>query len=695
MITILTEKPCVAETIARIVGADQKQAGYFEGPKYYVTWTLGHLISLAPPASYGYPKLTTEQLPLIPSSFKLIIRQHTTPKGPVTDPTAIRQLKIIDEVISKSESIIVATDPGQEGELIFRWLYAYLGYTKPFRRLWISSLTDEAIRDGLAHLRDGHDFDALHAAAECRAKADWLVDLNANQTIANASGLGNNSLGRVLAPTLSMICSRYLDNRSFIPSTGRQLAMTLRKGNALRRFIHSERIGNRTKADEYYKRLGKCLTATITVSVRRKCYQRPPMLYDLTALLQDGCVSLDFTSEQTLDIVQTLYERRLISFPRTGSRHIPESAMATIPALLERIFAQKEFSGLRENIDAKRLPGWNVDKKVTGYHAIIPTGIQPPKSLTEEERQVYRLIVLRMIEAFSPRCEKALSLVEADADGLLFRSRTFQVVRPGWRSICRRDEDRDPDETGEDADTVAEFFVGEDVEIAGWNLGKSHSVPKPLYTEASLLEAMTCPGKDDFAGSKRSVETLGLGTPASRAGIISELFKREYVECSAKKIIPTERGLYLFEALKGTLLTDVSRAEQFENDLARIERQEMEPEHFMQTLSSYVRQLTDEISSTNFTSTASAIACPKCRDGKMILQRKIVKCNCEKCGFVLSRSVLNRLLTDKQIEQLLTDGQTEVIEGFRNKGRKFDAALKLDADFKIMCVSVDRAERER
>lgn len=692
MITILTEKPCVAETIARIVGANQKQAGYFVGPEYYVTWTLGHLISLAPPASYGYPKLTAEQLPLIPSSFKLIIRQHTTPKGKATDPAAIRQLKIIDEVFSKSESIIVATEPGQEGELIFRWLYAYLGYTKPFRRLWISSLTDEAIRDGMAHLCDGHDSDALYAAAECRAKANWLVDLNANQAIANASGLGNNSLGRVLAPTLSMICSRYLDNRSFIPSTGRQLAMTLRKGNALRRFIHSERIGNRTKADEYYKRLGKCLTATITVSVRRKCYQRPPLLYDLTSLLQDGCVSLDFTSEQTLDIAQTLYEKRLISYPRTGSRHISANVMATIPDILEGIFAQKEFSELRVNIDAKRLPGWNVDKKVTGYHAIIPTGIQPPKNLTEEERQVYRLIVLRMVEAFTPRCEKALSLVEADADGLLFRSRTLQVVRPGWRAICRRDEDRDPDET--DEDNIAEFFVGEDVEIAGWNLGKSHSVPKPLYTEASLLEAMTWPGKDDFTGSKRSVETHGLGTPASRAGIIAELFKREYVECSAKKIIPTERGLYLFEALKGTLLTDVSRAEQFENDLARIERQEI-PEHFMQGLSSYVRQLTDEISSTNFTSTASAIACPKCHDGKMILQRKIAKCNNEKCGFVLSRAVLNRLLTDNQIEQLLTVGQSEVIEGFRNKGRKFDAALKLDADFKILCLSVDRAERER
>lgn len=404
---------------------------------------------------------------------------------------------------------------------------------------------------------------------------------------------------------------------------------------------------------------------------------------------------LDFMSKQMLDIVQTLYEKRLISYPRTGSRHIPESAMATIPALLERIFAQKEFSGLRENIDAKRLPGWNVGKKATDHHAIIPTGIQPPKSLTEEERQVYRLIVLRMIEAFSPRCEKALSLVEADADGLLFRSRTLQVVRPGWRAICRRDEDRDPDETDEDADTIAEFIVGEDVEIAGWNLGKSHSVPKPLYTEASLLEAMAWPGKDDFAGSKHRVETQGLGTPVTRAGIIAELFRREYVEHSAKKIIPTERGLYLFEALKGTQLTDVSRTEQFENDLTRIEWQEMEPENFMQSLSSYVRQLTNEISSINFTPTASAIACPKCRDGKMILQRKIVKCNCEKCGFILSRSVLNRLLTDKQIEQLLTDGQSEVIEGFRNKGRKFDAALKLDADFKIMCVSVDRAERER
>lgn len=695
MITILTEKPCVAETIARIVGADLKQVGYFEGNTYYVTWTLGHLISLAPSGSYGYPKLTAEQLPLIPSFFKLIIRQHTTPKGKATDPAAIRQLKIIDEVFSKSESIIVATEPGQEGELIFRWLYTYLGYTKPFRRLWIPSLTDEAIRFNLEHLCDGHGFDALYAAAECRAKADWLVGINANQAIANASGLGNNSLGRVLAPTLSMICSRYLDNRNFTPSTGWQLAMTLRKGNALRRFILPERIGNRNKADEYYKRLGTCLTATITVSVRRKCYQRPPMLYDLTALLQDCCMRLDFTSEQTLDIVQTLYEKRLISYPRTRNRHISESIMTTIPALLERIFAQKEFSELRENIDTKRLPGWTIDKNMTGHHAVIPTGIQPPKNLTEQERQVYRLIVLRMIEAFSPRCEKTLSHVEADADGLLFRSRTLQVVRPGWRAICRRDEDRDPDETDEDADTVAEFIVGENIEIAACNLGKSHSVPKPFYTEASLLEAMAWAGKDDFAGSKRRVETQGLGTPATRAGIIAELFRREYVEHSAKSIIPTERGLYLFEALKGTLLADVSKTEQFENDLAGIGRQDIQPEHFMQTVFDYVRQVTNEISSINFTPTASDIACPKCHKGKIMLQRKIARCNNEKCGFVLSRSVLNRLLTDKQFEQLLMDGQTEVIEGFRNKGRKFDAALILDAEFQVRCVSIGRAGREQ
>ena len=469
--------------------------------------------------------------------------------------------------------------------------------------------------------------------------------------------------------------------------------MTVRKGNAFRQFIHPERIGNRSKAEECYKRLGACERAIITVADRRKCYQRPPLLYDLTTLLQDCCQRLDFSSEQTLETAQALFEKQLISYPRTESRHIPERVMATIPALLERIFRQGEYIEFQRSIDIKRLPGWNVDKRNNhGHHAIIPTGIQPSQNLIEEERQVYRLIVLRMIEAFSPRCEKEQSFVGTNIDGLEFRSRTLHVIRPGWRSICRRVEDRDPHET--DDETLVDFMVGEEVEIAACNLGKSHSIPKPFYTEASLLEAMSWAGKEDCAGAKRRVWTQGLGTPAARAGIISELFRRQYIERSAKTIIPTERGLYLYETLKGLLIANVGRTEQLENDLARIERREISPEHFMQALSGYVRQVAEEISSIHFAPAVSSISCPKCQEDRILLQRKLAKCNNENCDFVFSRAVLNKSLTDEQVEQLLTHGQTGVIEGFRNRGRKFDAVLRLDAEFHVRYVPMDKPEQK-
>ena len=256
MIAILAEKPSVAEAIARIVGAHRKRHGYYESDAYCVTWALGHLVSLAMPSAYGYLRLTAEDLPLIPDPFKLVIRQQKTPKGLTTDPAAVRQLRIIEELFSRSRSIIAATDAGRDGELIFRWIYAYLGCKKPFQRLWISSLTDEAIHEGMAHLRDGCDFDALCEAAECRAKADWMVGINTSQALANASGLGNNSLGRVQTPTLAMICARYRENREFTPSAYWQLALTLRKGDALRQFRLVERIGRQKTAEDLYERIG-------------------------------------------------------------------------------------------------------------------------------------------------------------------------------------------------------------------------------------------------------------------------------------------------------------------------------------------------------------------------------------------------------------------------------------------------------
>lgn len=255
MIAIIAEKPSVGQDIARVVGATEKMDGYITGNGYMVTWALGHLVSLALPGTYGYTRTTAEDLPMIPEPFRLVPRQIRTDRGMVTDIAAGKQLKIIDEVFSKCDSIIVATDAGREGELIFRWIYSYLGYTKPFRRLWISSLTDEAIREGMANLREGSGYDSLYAAADSRAKADWLVGMNASRALATASGSANNSIGRVQTPTLAMICARFKENRNFVSTPYWQLHIALKKDDVHRQFFHPEDFRDKNGAEAAYRRI--------------------------------------------------------------------------------------------------------------------------------------------------------------------------------------------------------------------------------------------------------------------------------------------------------------------------------------------------------------------------------------------------------------------------------------------------------
>lgn len=336
MIAIIAEKPSVGQEIARVVGATEKKDGYITGNGYMVTWALGHLVSLALPGTYGYTRTTAEDLPMLPEPFRLVERQIRTDRGMVTDIAAGKQLKIIDEVFSKCDSIIVATDAGREGELIFRWIYSHLGCTKPFKRLWISSLTDEAIRKGMADLREGHEYDSLYAAADSRAKADWLVGMNASRALATASGSANNSIGRVQTPTLAMICARFKENRNFVSVPYWQLHITLKQGEAHRLFIHPEHFGDKEAAETAYGRIIPGSAVTITKVERGTVFQQAPLLYDLTSLQKDCNIHHDLTADKTLSIAQSLYEKKLVSYPRTGSRYIPEDVMANIPALLEK-----------------------------------------------------------------------------------------------------------------------------------------------------------------------------------------------------------------------------------------------------------------------------------------------------------------------------------------------------------------------
>ena len=512
--------------------------------------------------------------------------------------------------------------------------------------------------------------------------------MNASRALAVASGMGNSSIGRVQTPTLAMICARFRENRDFIPSDYWQLHITLNKGDDFRQFRHTENIGTKQAADALYNRITTDMQAVITKVERKRGFQAPPLLYDLTALQKDCNIHLDLSAEKTLAIAQSLYEKKLISYPRTGSRYIPDDVMRQVPALLQQIVRMKEFSGYGSGFDLSALTTRSVNaKKVTDHHALIITGIRPG-SLDEKEQAVYRMVAGRMLEAFSPKCEKETVTMDAMVDGLHFRSRTTSVLVPGWRGVFNRTDDKEEDEQTANKGT-AEFSESEAVPVAGRALSQKKTTPKPLYTEATLLAAMETAGKhvtDEEA--REAIKELGIGTPATRAAIITTLFKREYIERSGKTLVPTEKGLSLYEAVRNMQVADAALTGSWEKALLQIEQHKLAAETFMHSILSYTRQVTEEMLSIRLPQTAvGGITCPKCGQGRIIMRPKVAKCNNESCGLLVFRRFLNKELTDQHFAQLFSSGTTRLIKGFKGKkGNSFDASLAFDKEYNVTLV---------
>lgn len=761
MIAIITEKPSVGVEIARVVGAREKHNGYMEGNGYIVTWAFGHLVQLALPESYGRKRSggntsstgTREpaagrnpsavgdnsgnaELPFIPDPFLLAVRRGGKPnKGgksdkpnkagkPAADSVASRQLTIIKRVLGRCEGVIAATDAGREGELIFRSIYNYLGCTLPVQRLWISSLTEEAIEKGFRDLRDGSDYYRLYLAADCRAKADWLVGINASNALARVSGISGSSLGRVQTPTLAMIASRYLKHRHFLPSDYWSLSVVLGKGDALRklptsrdasssvdgddrhsvdeapifnaRFRYVEDIKDEATAEAISERLKSSPEAKIVKVERNRTQEAQPLLYDLTTLQKECNTLYDMPSEKTLEATQSLYEKKLISYPRTGSRYIPPDILPQIPSLLRMILRMEPFAHLNGSIDPLRTSRRSVDaSRVTDHHALIITGNYARESLTANEQLVYDLICGRMLEAFGSRCEKETLLIEATIGDMLFRSRSTEIISAGWRGVYNRPEERSEDEDDIGAAYV-EFAEGETLTVMGHSLAKRKTQPKPLYTEATLLTAMEIAGKqvtDEKA--REALMESGLGTPATRAAIIEKLLSHDYIERSGKSLIPTERGLALYEAVRNLRIADVELTASWEKSLAAIERGDMPSESFMQAITIYTRQTTEEVLSLDMKrQPGELISCPKCGNGRMVIRHRLAKCNDDKCGLVVYRRFLNKTLTEEQMRQLLRSSKTGLIEGFQGKsGKTFDAHITFDGNFNLTFEFSDNGKK--
>lgn len=680
MKTIIAEKPSVAREIAHIVGATKREEGYFEGGGYAVTWAFGHLVQLAMPDDYGIRGFVRDNLPVIPETFTLVPRQVKTDKGYKPDSGVMAQIKVIATLFGKSEQIIVATDAGREGELIFRYLYYYTGSTTPFVRLWISSLTDKAIREGLRNLQEGSRYDNLYLAAKARSESDWLVGINGTQALSIAAGRGTYSVGRVQTPTLAMVCERYWENRRFTPEAFWQLHIALDGcGDEVVKFSSVLKWKEKEPATELYNKVKAAGYATVTKAERREKTEEAPLLYDLTTLQKEANSKYGFTAEQTLGIAQKLYEKKLITYPRTGSRFIPDDVFAEIPGLLAFIGSQPEW---KDKVQAKAEPTRrSVDgDKVTDHHALLVTG-EKPLFLSKEDATVYHMIAGRMIEAFSEKCVKDVTTVTADCAGVEFTVKGSIIREAGWRRVY-----------GEEKEEISlpDWQEGDTLPLRAASVSEGKTKPKPLHTEATLLSAMETAGKDiEDDTLRQALKDCGIGTPATRASIIETLFARGYMERCKKSLVPTEKGLALYSVVKAMRIANAAMTGEWEKELARIERGELPADIFRKEIEAYTGEITSELLSCDklFTRKDSGCACPKCGTGRMQFYGKVVRCDNTECALPVFRLKASRTLSDDEIKELLTNGRTRLLKGFKSKqGKSFDAIIAFDGDYNTTFV---------
>ena len=673
---IIAEKPSVARDIARIVGANSKQDGYMECNSYLVTWAMGHLIALAMPEAYGFSAYKAEDLPIRPNPFQLVVRQVCKNKEYISDPAALKQLKVIRSCFDKADRIIVATDAGREGELIFRYIYQHLGCRKPFDRLWISSLTDKAIREGLSNLKPGSHYDNLYYSAKARSEADWLVGINASRALSIARK-GGYSLGRVQTPTLAMVCRRYIENRDFSSVPYWKLSVLTEKEGLLLKAIGSKDYENEALAQTALATLRSQSQLTVESVVRKVAGTPPPLLYDLTALQKDTNRRHGFSADKTLSIAQSLYEKKITTYPRTGSRYISEDVFEEVPVLLRNIGKTLSNPLNRHSVD---------NAKVTDHHAIIPTG-EPPSGLSTDEITIYQMVVNRFVEAFSPDSEEERMQVRFTDGTNTFTWKACRQISLGWKAVQKGKEveaEKKEDNDEQILSSLPDLTEGEVLSLVSAEITEHKTKPKPLYTEATLLSAMENAGKEvEDAESKKAMAACGIGTPATRANIIETLILRDYIRRDKKAIIPTEKGLAVYEIVKDKKIANAEMTGAWELALAAIEVGKMPSDKFAQGINSYVGTICEELLSlTPEQKSYPVYCCPKCGQQSVGIYAKVAKCRHESCGFHVFREVCGIHLSEDNIRDLISSGRTPILKGLTSKaGKKFNARLVLKDDY--------------
>ena len=699
---IIAEKPSVAASIAKVVGARtphrDKANGYLEGNGYKVTWAFGHLVGLDRPEDMGF---TGETLPIMPEEWKTHIITYA--KGDMTQ-TVAKQMKTLDGLFGGADRIIVATDAGREGELIFRYIYEYLGCRTPFDRLWISSLTDEAINKGLSALRPGREMKSLSEAAHARSEADWLVGFNASRALRLSSGYkGNLSLGRVQTPVLCMVCERFEANKNFVPTPFWQISALVHKDMTNVPVLSVHKYQSEEAAKEVLKSVEASKRFTVTKLETKDVVSKPPLLYDLTSLQRAANSKYGMTADETLKLAQGLYEKKFLSYPRTGSRYIPEDVYKTILALIKKIesYQRDSFTAAAKDLDGKKLCRRSVnDSKVTDHHALLPTD-QLPTGLTGNEQKIWELVCGRMLEAFGEDSLSKRTTVELECASVPFKTSGTILVKAGWKAVfgVKEVENEEKKKKTDDSSADEELDAGElppfkeKETVPGTKVESVRKTDKPLpiYTDSSLLGEMeTCGKKIDDDELRETMKDIGLGTPATRAATIEVLIQRGYIVRNGKKLVPTELGLAIAKTVSGRKIADVRTTGEWERELSRIESGSITKEDFDKRIRSYVLEIIEDLQKncTSFSGLSAsgepARDCPLC--GKKMKNRKFdIFCDdsADGCGLRIPREIASKKLPLSVINALCQGKTTALVHGFQSKsGKTFDARLKLDPEAK-------------
>ena len=674
---VITEKPSVAQSIAKVLSATKHCNGYLEGNGYLVSWCIGHLVELAPPDYYDerYGKWKKEDLPILPANWKYTV-----------SPGTKKQFNILKELMKRDDvdSLICATDAGREGELIFRLVYHQCRCRKPFERLWISSMEDSAIRDGFRHLKPGTEYDALYEAALCRERSDWIVGINATRLFSVLYGNTLN-VGRVMSPTLALTVMREATIATFISEPFYTVKIQMDGFTA-----SSERIKSKEEAE---KLAADCqeASAVVTKVERKNRKEKPPLLYDLTTLQREANKIMGYTAQQTLDYTQSLYEKKMVTYPRTDSRYLTEDMAATIPDLVQK--TAKKFSFSDEAVPVRTGQVIN-NKKVTDHHAIIPTKTAAETDLSAlpaGEQAVLELIARRLVCAVGIPCESDETAVELSCAGAVFKAKGSIVTEPGWKAFISGTESGKEDKE-EDASSIPDVQNGMELTVREAVCKEGKTVPPKHYTEASLLQAMENAGAEEMP---EDAERKGLGTPATRAGIIEKLVRTGFLERTGNKktkyLIPTQKGTALVTILPEQIQSASMTAE-WEEKLLEIERGKYSGDAFMGEIEAMISDLVK-----NYQIVPDAeILMPKQKSQKIgkcpVCGNDVIEgakgwfCVSRSCPFVLWKQncyfdSIGKKLTASVAKKLLVNGKVRM-KGCKSAktGKTFDAVLILETD---------------